>query len=39
VTPLTCRLCLAIFALDVNFVDGLAAYRTGGHPPGEDWSS
>ena len=28
VTPLTCRLCLAIFALDVNLVDGLAAHRT-----------
>jgi hypothetical protein len=28
ITPLTCPLCLAIFALDVNFVDGLAAHRT-----------
>jgi hypothetical protein len=31
VTPLTCRLCQAIFALDVSFVDGLAAHRA--EPP------
>jgi hypothetical protein len=30
VTPLTCPLCAAIFALDVHLVDGLAVHRAAG---------
>lgn len=33
VTPLTCPLCAAVFALDVRLVDGLRSYREGGAAP------